>query len=130
MAAKRVTIPKTLVPLLITLSKISLVPHNHKLNVNNSGSVESGSLYGSLVRNWYGESRGNLIVYLNKVIDDTANALYTYNGGEFYNTIMDYLSKARTGVINLQTTYKGDVEMYANLGLCVENINLLLGSKV
>ena len=119
-------IPLPLSELLHKLAVLSLIEKDYKLNVNTLSFVSNESWYGAFSRYYYGESRKSLIEMLNKVIQQTIQAIQDYANTEFCKLVINHLALARGGINNLRTTYDDDPNILAQLEIILENIDIQL----
>lgn len=119
-------IPPPLTDLLVKLKILSMVESGKKINVSNFTFTESSSWWGSFQRTLSGENRKGLMTHLNQIIDQAITAIAEYKDTEFCALIVNQLSQAKIGIVNLCTTYKDDPGVVARINVCITNIDLQL----
>lgn len=112
--------------LLHKLAVIALIEKEYKLNVYTLSFTQNSSWCGSLNRYLRGESRRSLIDMLNKLIQQTIQAIQDYSNTEFCKLVINHLNSAKTGIENLSVTYKDDPNIVAQLEIILENITIQL----
>ena len=120
------SIPPPLRPLLEQLELLSMVEPGYKINWGDRTFVDSTSWLGAYKRSTTGEGRKNLVVQINSIIDQTIDAIKEYLDTEFFTLIINGLARAKTGLLNLATTYQHRPDTVAQLHVSLANIQLQL----
>lgn len=120
------SIPPPLRPLLEQLELLSMVETGYKINWGDRTFVDSTSWLGAYKRSTTGEGRKNLVIQINSIIDQTIDAIKEYKDTEFFILIINGLARAKTGLLNLATTYQHRPDTVAQLHVSLANIQLQL----
>lgn len=120
------TIPQTLKDLLEKLEFISLTKPGKKQNISSKSFIESTGFLSSIIRTWYSENQDKTVDFLDKVIEDTIEALKHHE--KYRDIIKEKLNCAKIGIENLRTTYKDSAWTCSRLGVILTNIEIQLTS--
>jgi hypothetical protein len=118
------SIPVTLNELLVKLNIISVIRTDIKLNCKSLQFVNINSWIGSLGRYIAGENRMDLMNFLNQIIQRAIKAIDDYP--DFKSIIVNHLYISKNGLTNLESTYKSDPYIVAQLKVLISNIDLQL----
>lgn len=120
------SIPATLNDLLVKLKILSMIERGSKINMGTMTFVDANSWVGSFQCSLNGEGRKGLMVHLNQIVSQAITAISEYRDTEFCKLVVNHLSQAKIGIINLSTTYQCDPSIIAQINVCVANIDLQL----
>lgn len=119
-------IPLTLRELLSKLYFLSMIKKGKKPCMTNMSFVDVDSWYGAFYRSNNSESKDTVMMQIEKIIDETIQALANYEGGEFVPIIIRALDEAKVGISELSETYREFPHTVAKIKVCLENIQLQL----
>ena len=120
-------------PLLISLCVISKVNVNDKIYINRHGRIalHQDNTMTALYRTIFGESRDKSLNYINSIINDTIEKIYSFERdtlanatNEYYtNQLIQSLNKCLVGLNNLKVTYKDDIYTVSYFESIIDRIN-------
>lgn len=121
------SIPREIHDILVKLNFLSMIERGVKINTSTKlGFVNSDSWIGAFMRALNHENRRVTINFLENVIDTSITAIKNYSHTEFLKVIIEYLYKARAGIVNLECTYQGDPDFSSHIKVCLDNIDIQL----
>lgn len=121
------SIPREIHDILVKLNFLSMIERGVKINTSTKlGFVNSDSWMGAFMRAINHENRRVTINFLENVIDTSITSIKNYANTEFLKVIIEYLYKARAGIVNLSATYQGDPEFSSHMKVCLDNIDIQL----
>jgi len=115
--------------IIVDLKIISKIKKGEKLNTNTKSIVNSNSWLASFNRNMSGESRNLLILYLERIINDTYHIIENTNDKILLDNIYLNLKNAKTGIENLLETYNNDINITCKLSVIIDNVEKILNSN-
>lgn len=119
-------IPSSLCELLTHLQYIAMTKKDQKPCIRKMNFVDSNSTMGAIYRFFTSENHDSLVMYIEKIINQTVAALNEYQKTEFLSIIMESLSEAKNGIENIITTYEKYPQTVSRLTVCLKNIKLQL----
>lgn len=120
------SIPVPLNDLLVKLKILAMIESGKKINMGNMSFTNADSWIGAFYRGLHGEGRKGLIVHLNQIVGHAITAIDEYKATEFCGLIVNHLARARIGILNLSSTYTKYPKTVAQIGTCLDNIDLQL----
>lgn len=123
------SIPHPLRDLLSKLAYFAMIERGQKPCMNDMTFVDCGSWYGAYKRTMTGEGRKNMLIQINGIIDQAISAIEEYRGTEFFSLLINGLSRAKTGISNLTSTYSNRPDTVAQIQICLANIDLQLNKN-
>lgn len=120
-------LPEILKDILHKLEILSEIREGQKLNLSTMTYSEGGTLWSSVERWIYGESRSNLIFNLEKIVNQAISYIEDFkNDDDFALLLIKALYRARFGIDNLSKTYCGDPNTLAKIRVILTNIDVQL----
>jgi hypothetical protein len=120
------SIPTALRELLSRLEYLSMTKVGYKLNIKSLTFADAHSKIDAVYRGWNGENKEDMVLQVNQIVDLTIEGFIQYKDTPFFSLLFDCLSRAKTGITTLMTTYEAHPDVVAQLRVCIANINLQL----
>ena len=118
-------------PLLISLCVLSKVNVNDKIYLNRHGkiAIHQDNTFTAIYRTFFGESREKSLHFVNTIINDTIEKIYSLQvdtnnsiNQQYVNQLIQVLNKCINGLNNLKITYKDDVYTVSYFESIIERI--------
>ena len=122
-------LPNELAKHLEDLQFISSIKTGYKVNLTNRNFVDTNSYTNALIRKFYGESRNNLITFINNLIVNTVELLNKYSKTNWEKMLFESLAKARNGIFNLTETYSEDPGFISKVNVCINKLDMILNQE-
>lgn len=122
----RNTIPPTLADLLVKLGYLAAIPNQKKACFGDLSYVDANAWIGSFKRYRDGESRENMLVKVNQIIDQAIEEVDKYSGTQYLPLLITKLANTEIGINNLIDTYNNDPNVILHLQTCKTKIELKL----
>lgn len=119
----RHSIPTGLQILLSDLDFLSQIKRNTKPCCSERVLVDSNSWTGAIYRFIKGENRIQGISEIERVINQTVDAIEEHKNNDHIKIIVNYLSEAREGVFSLLTVYSNDPNIKARVNVQIDIID-------
>ena len=119
-------IPAPLMDLLSKLEYLAMIPEGEKPCIRDMTFVSADSWSGAYKRVLQGEGRHNTMLYIKSVLQQAIDAITEYADTEFLSYLVNTLSRVRTGLTHLRTTYADHPSIIADLNVCMANLNIQL----
>lgn len=120
------SIPITLKDLLVKLHFLAQIDGGYKPNLFNLSLVDGNSWYGAILRFWKGENRKSTIQWLEKLIEETIEAINLYTKSNYLSLLLLRLSEARKGITAMKKTYDSDKHTLSQINVILDNIDIQL----
>ncbi len=119
------SIPSGLQILLKDLDYLGQIPRGLKPCVNSRDFIDDSTWSGWFYRHFIiKESREGVLAEVEKIVDRSVEAIKNHKDTEYIKLIIEYFYKARTGVANLLTTYKGSPDIVSRINVQLTNMDL------
>jgi hypothetical protein len=122
------SLPCALKSILMKLEYLGMIERGAKPNMNDMTFVRANSWFGALYRAINHESKDNVVLHVNQIINETIAAIDEYGKTKFLANIIQSLSRARRGVSNLVDTYRDYPSIVVQLNVILVSIDLQLSS--
>ena len=119
----RHSIPTGLQILLSDLSFLSQIKRNTKPCCSERVLVDSSSWAGALYRFYKGENRNQDISIIERIINQTVDAIEEHKNNDHIRIIVKYLSEAREGIFSLLTVYAEDPNIKARVKVQIDIVD-------
>lgn len=119
----RHSVPTGLQILLSDLDFLSQIKRNTKPCCSERVLVDSASWSGALYRFYKGENRNQDISIIERIVNQTVDAIEEHKNNDHIRIIVKYLSEAREGISSLLTVYAEDPNIKARVNVQISIID-------
>jgi hypothetical protein len=119
------SIPTGLQILLKDLDYLAQIPRGMKPCVNTRDFVDDSTWSGWFYRTFIvKEGRKDVLSEVEKIIERAVDSIKNHKESDYIKVIIKYFYKARTGVANLLTTYKGSPDIISRINVQLTNMDI------
>jgi hypothetical protein len=120
------SIPSHLRELLITLEYLAMIKPGNKPNFSDFSFTDKESWIGALNRMRNGDSKRNIIIEINQIMERAVMAINDVDNTEFLGIIINTLLKSKIGIATMIETYDNKPLMVSQVKVIVSSIELTL----